>query len=164
ILKTRVAAGRDVDRAIATIERSVQHQARLVEDLLDVSRLMSRKLLVDEEAVDLATVVMEAVDGVRPDADTKGGALRVHVAGPTGLVLGDGGRLGRMVENLPGNAVKFTPAGGLVTVTLDASDGSALVSVRDTGMGIAADLLPHVFERFRQSDGSAIRPHGGLGL
>ena len=174
ILKKSLAGGRSVDRALETIERNVHLQARLVNDLLDVSRIVFDKLVIEHEPVDLAMVVRSTVEDARPAAEAKGIALGCSLAPLANAVVGDEKRLRQMVGNLLANAVKFTPSGGQVTVTLgtrerdDASLAAhrtvAILSVGDTGAGISPDLLPHVFDRFRLADTKSTRSHGGLGL
>jgi PAS domain S-box-containing protein len=164
ILKKGLAAGRDVARAVATVERNVHLQARLVNDLLDVSRIVSNKLVIEEELVDLAMVVHTAVENARPAAAAKGVELACSVAPLPRPVLGDAGRLEQVVGNLLANAVELTPAAGEVSVTVTSEGSQAAIEVRDTGAGIEADFLPHVFDRFRQADSTSTRSHGGLGL
>ncbi|MDB4929392.1 MAG: hypothetical protein JWM10_1876 [Myxococcaceae bacterium] len=152
------------DHALATIERNAQLQARLVDDILDVSRIVSGKLPLQVEAVDPSVVVWAAVDSVRPAADARG--LRVEVACERGLgaISADPARVQQVVWNLLSNAVKFTPRGGRVGVRVRRVDEQLEVEVADTGQGIAPEFLPHVFERFRQADAGSARQHGGLGL
>ncbi len=157
-----VAAGR-VDRALATIERNTHAQTQLVEDLLDVSRIVSGKLTIDDVLVDIAQAVDGVVESMRPMAADKGIELLADVE-RVGDVRGDPARMRQVVTNLLGNAVKFTPKGGRVKVTLHRVGGSAELRVEDSGQGIEKPFLPHVFERFRQADGSKARRHGGLGL
>ncbi|MGH7263329.1 MAG: ATP-binding protein, partial [Candidatus Rokuibacteriota bacterium] len=151
-------------RALETISRNARIQTQLVDDLLDVSRIISGKLRLEPRPVDLAAVVAAAVDAVRPAAHAKGIALDTAVDGQVGAVAGDADRLQQVVWNLLSNAVKFTPAGGRVTVILSRRDGEAEVRVADTGQGIDPAFLPYVFERFRQADTTSVRRHGGLGL
>ena len=153
-----------IARAADTIERSMRRQARLVEDLLDASRIVTGSLRLDTRPVELAPVVAAAVEAVRPLAIAKGVDLAPLPGSAVGLVLGDPERLQQIFANLLENAVEFTPAGGRVAVGLDREGDRARVRVSDNGEGIAADLLPHVFERFRQGDSTSTRVHGGLGL
>jgi CheY-like chemotaxis protein/two-component sensor histidine kinase len=125
---------------------------------------MSGKLEPDQTRVDLASVLSGALESVRPAADAKQIVLRRHLGAGEFQVLGDGARLQQVFANLLGNAVKFTPAGGTVTTRLRAEHGAAVVVVEDDGEGIAPQLLPRLFERFRQGDSSSVRKHGGLGL
>lgn len=151
-------------RAVDTILRNARVQTQLIEDLLDMSRIVSGRLTLDMSPVDLREVVEDSLNVVRPTADA--GQLEVTVCAPSQRfpVVGDADRLRQIVWNLLTNAVKFTPPGGHVTVTLAERDGHIDLAVRDTGVGIDAAFLPHVFDRFRQADGSATRRHGGLGL
>jgi PAS domain S-box-containing protein len=151
-------------RAFATIERCAKAQAQLVEDLLDVSRIVSGKLRLDVRPVDLAPLVSAAVDVMRPAAEAR--AIRLHaVLDPwTGRVSGDPERLQQVVWNLISNAVKFTPRGGRVQVVLERVHSHVEIAVSDTGQGIPPEFVPHVFERFQQADLTMSRAHGGLGL
>jgi signal transduction histidine kinase len=152
-------------RAFDALERNARAQAQLVDDLLDVSRIMSGKLSMKSQPVDLGRVIGDAVDTVRPAADARRLVLEVDVktAGQV-FVLGDGERLQQVVWNLLANAVKFTPTGGSVSVTLQRDDGHVDIVVTDSGEGISPEFLPHVFERFQQADSAPSRKHGGLGL
>ncbi|HEY6462577.1 MAG TPA: hybrid sensor histidine kinase/response regulator, partial [Polyangiaceae bacterium] len=136
---------------------------KLIEDILDVTRIISGKLTIDRIVQDLAPVVRAAADAVRPEAEKKGLSFEVDVSG-TLTVSGDAARLQQMVSNLLTNAVKFTASGGTVAVSAFAEGGAAVVRVLDTGVGIEPEFLPHVFERFRQADSSTTRKQGGLGL
>jgi signal transduction histidine kinase/CheY-like chemotaxis protein len=151
-------------RAVEAILRNAKAQNRIIEDILDVSRIITGKLKLDLQPLDLVSVVESALDTVRPTAAAK--KIRVDTAIGRGRlpVLGDAARLQQAVWNLLINALKFTAAGGAVTITVRETDGSAQLTVSDTGIGIAPEFLPHVFERFRQADGSITRRHGGLGL
>jgi PAS domain S-box-containing protein len=153
-----------VRHALATIQRNARAQAQLVEDLLDVSRVITGKLRLELAPVDLAAVVDTAADVVRPSAQARGTALEVVAEQRPILILGDADRLQQAVWNLLTNAVKFTPEGGRIEARLRAEDAAATVMVRDTGRGIDPTFLPHVFDRFRQEDSSTTRSHGGLGL
>jgi PAS domain S-box-containing protein len=151
-------------RAVETIERNIHLQAQLVNDLLDVSRIVSGKLAIESEPIVLAPLLQGCVDSMRPSAAAKRIALDLDAEGLSGVVIGDSKRLGQAVSNLLTNAIKFTPSDGQVQVALREVDGDAAVTVTDTGAGIAADFVPHVFDRFRQADESTTRAHGGLGL
>jgi signal transduction histidine kinase/DNA-binding response OmpR family regulator len=152
-------------RALESLERNARVQAQLVEDLLDVSRIISGKLHLKVEAVDIATIIANAVDTVRAGAAAKRLHLEVVFERDRRLlVTGDPDRLQQIVWNLVSNAIKFTPIGGRIDVELRQIDSRAEIVVRDTGQGIAPSFQPFVFERFRQMDGSTARPHGGLGL
>jgi len=151
-------------RALEVIERCARSQAQLVEDLLDVSRIISGKLRLEVRPVTLAPVVQAAVEVVRPAADAKGLELQAVLDSEVGAVTGDPERLKQVVWNLASNAVKFTPKGGRVEVRLARVEGHVEITVRDTGQGIRPDFLPHIFQRFEQADSTSTRAHGGLGL
>ena len=151
-------------RALETIERSAVAQQKLVEDILDVSRIISGKMSIVSSRVNLGSAIKPSIDAVRPAAEAKAIELKLEGAGPAPVVMGDPNRLQQIVSNLLSNAVKFTPRGGAVTVTLDLEGDAARIRVHDTGKGIHPDLLPHVFERFRQGDTGTSRSSGGLGL
>ncbi|ATB31908.1 PAS domain-containing protein [Melittangium boletus] len=150
-------------RALETVERNAYAQSQLVEDLLDISRIMSGKLTLELERVDLGSVVEAALESIRPAAVAKDIRLQPAIDSLAN-VMGDSTRLQQIVWNLLSNAVKFTPKGGHVQVLVARSDASVEVVVTDNGKGIPADFLPHVFERFRQAEGSVARKYGGLGL
>ncbi len=151
-------------RALETIERNARAQAQLIADLLDVSRIITGKLRLDFQPVELRRIVEAALDSVRPAADAKGIRLAVSLGVLASPVLGDSDRLQQVVWNLLSNAIKFTPREGAVEVRLCQSGASAEVRVSDTGAGIRPDFLPYVFDRFRQAEGAITRTHGGLGL
>ncbi len=150
--------------ALLTIERNAKAQARLIEDILDVSRIVSGKLRLSLERIELSKVVTAAVEVIRPAADAKGVSLTTALPTEHVSVLGDADRLQQVVWNLLSNAVRFTPSGGNIDVEVLQHQGAVEIVVRDTGIGIAPEHLPHVFERFRQADSSTTRSHGGLGL
>ena len=150
--------------AFAAIERNATAQAQLIDDLLDVSRIVTGKLRLDVRPTDLGPVIESAVEALRPSADAKQIRLHVVIDPRPGTVLGDADRLRQVVWNLVSNAVKFTPKGGRVQVALRRVNSHVEVSVSDTGQGIPGDALPRVFERFWQGDGAADRRQGGLGL
>ena len=152
-------------RAIETIDRNARVQTQLISDILDVSRIVSGKLHLEVRTLELASTIAAALDTVRPSADAKGVTLvsNVDPAG-TMLVSGDPDRLQQVVWNLLANAIKFTPRGGRVELRLRRANTHAEIVVEDTGPGIPRQFLPHIFERFRQADGSSTRAHGGLGL
>jgi signal transduction histidine kinase/CheY-like chemotaxis protein len=152
------------ERALDAIERNATLQARLVDDLLDVSRIVSGKLELETSAVDLASIIDAALDSVRPTLLAKGLEVDLTLAAEGVSVLGDVRRLQQVAWNLLTNAIKFTPGGGRIEVRLERHGRVARLRVRDSGIGIPSDVLPHVFERFKQADGSATRAHGGLGL
>jgi len=153
-----------LSRALDTIERNVHAQAQLINDLLDVSRIVSGKLSLENELLDVEAVLRTAIDNARPAATGKGIALRVAHQPLGGTVRGDAKRLMQVMTNLLTNALKFTPGGGEIAVSVCPRDGLACIDVADTGVGMAAEFLPHVFDRFRQADESDARAHGGLGL
>jgi signal transduction histidine kinase len=150
-------------RALETIERNARAQEQLIADILDVSRIVTGKLRLKVRPIDLVPVVEAALDSVQPAAEAKGIRLVSHLAACT-MVLGDADRLQQVFWNLLVNAIKFTAPGGEVAVSIECHAEAAVVTVADSGEGIAEDLLPFIFDRFRQGDGSATRPHGGLGL
>ena len=150
--------------ALATIERNAKLQAQLIEDLLDVSRILQGKLLLNAAPVSLAFVISSAIETVRLAAEAKRIGIEVHIEPNIGQTTGDAGRLQQVVWNLLTNAVKFTPAGGGVEVRLTQVNRQACLQVSDTGKGIAPEFLPYVFEHFRQEDGATTRKFGGLGL
>ena len=163
----RMGGMSDEDRAqgVETIERNARAQSQLVEDLLDLSRIIAGKLRLELGPVDLPAVIEAALDAVRPAADAKGIRVIPVIDAHAGPVRGDASRLQQVAWNLLSNAIKFTPGGGQVQVWLaSADDGQAELSVTDTGQGIRADLLPYVFDRLRQGDATLTRKHGGLGL
>jgi signal transduction histidine kinase len=148
--------------ALRTIERNAQAQKRLIEDLLDMAGIMAGKLQLDLQPVAVGDMVRAAVDAIAPGAQKKGVRIEADIARDAGTIEADPERLQQVVWNLLLNAVKFTPAGGRVVISAYRAEGALHIRVTDTGSGIAAELLPHVFERFRQGD--AARRLGGLGL
>ena len=153
-----------VERGLAAIERNTQLQARLISDLLDVSRIMSGKLRLDVEPIDLAATIRSALEILSPALEAKGLRLKTSIDRNAATISGDPGRLHQVIWNLVNNAVKFTPQGGEISVALRRVAGEVEITVSDTGQGIKPELLPHLFERFRQGDVSSNRSHGGLGL
>jgi PAS domain S-box-containing protein len=151
-------------RAVESMERSGRAQAKLIEDLLDVSRIVSGRLRLDLRLVDLPSVIRSSLETVRPAADAKGVTIDADLDPAAGPVAGDADRLQQIAWNLVSNAVKFTPAGGRVEVSLRRRDDDVQLVVRDSGRGIAPELLPFVFERFRQGAASEDRQARGLGL
>jgi signal transduction histidine kinase/ActR/RegA family two-component response regulator len=156
-----------IRQGVEVIERNAKLQARMVEDLLDMSRILSGKLAMELQRTDLAVVIEAAIAGVRPSADAK--SVRLHASiGQMATVNGDPGRLQQVLWNLLTNAIKFTPPNGLVTILArqcdSAKDRCVEISVSDSGQGIDPKFLPFVFDRFRQADASTTRRHGGLGL
>ena len=153
-----------ISEGMNVIDRNVRLQTKLIEDLLDVSRIISGKIRLEVQAVDLPEIIAATVEGLRPAADAKGIHLEKSVEMATGIVHGDPNRLQQGLWNLVNNAIKFTLAEGTIRVVAKRVDGSWEVRVSDSGDGISPDFLPHLFERFSQADGSTTRKHGGLGL
>ena len=154
-----------LDRAVHAIDRNARAQAQLVDDLLDVSRVISGKLAIKHEAVNVRAVIGEAADAIRPAVSAKALRLRMDIAPDADIVLaGDADRLRQVIWNVLSNAVKFTPPAGEIDITVRRAADTLEISVRDTGIGIQPAFLPHVFERFRQADSTPSRKHGGLGL
>ena len=151
-------------RALETIERNAKSQAQLVEDILDVSRVITGKLQLNNGPVDMASVINSAVDSVQLAADAKDIHLEVILDPSARLIFGDASRLQQVVWNLLSNAIKFTPLAGRVEVKLERVGSNVQIRLSDTGPGIEADFLPFIFDRFRQADASSTRRHGGLGL
>ncbi|HEX8552389.1 MAG TPA: response regulator [Abditibacteriaceae bacterium] len=154
----------DAARAIETIERNAHVQSQLIDDLLDVSRVIAGKLSLSLETVNFARAARAALDALRPAAAAKSIFLEDMLDESAGEVVADANRLQQIVWNLLSNAIKFTPRGGNIRVELTRDDAFVTLSVCDSGDGIAAEFLPHVFDRFRQADSSSTRLHGGLGL
>ena len=152
-----------LDRGLNVIDRNLRRQAQMIDDLLDMSRIIAGRMRLDVQRVDLAGIIDEAVSSAQAAADAKGVRLMTALSS-TALVHGDAGRLQQIVWNLVTNAIKFTPKDGVVKVTLRRLGGHVQVEVTDSGQGIPSDFLPHVFQRFRQADSSVTRRHGGLGL
>ncbi len=166
----RILLGRDeierelLNRALQVIERNATAQAKLIDDMLDMARVVAGKLRLDMQPVDLLGIVVAAVDVVMPSAHAKRVTLRTSFDPGTARVLGDPDRLQQVIWNLLSNALKFTDPGGAIDVRLEVVPPVARIVVRDTGRGISPEFLPFVFERFRQSDASSARRQGGLGL
>lgn len=154
----------DAAYGLEVVERNTQAQARMIEDLLDMSRIVAGQLRLDLQRVNLAEIIDAAIETVRPAADARGVDIARMVEPGTGHVRGDPARLQQVVWNLLSNAIKFTPRGGRASVTLRRVDSHVEIVVEDTGRGISPGFLPHVFERFRQEDASTTRAQGGLGL
>jgi signal transduction histidine kinase/ActR/RegA family two-component response regulator len=152
-----------ITQGVEVIERNAKAQAQMIEELLDMSRIISGKLHFDLHKTDLVAVIEAAIAAVRPSADARGITLAARIVSP-GSVNGDFARLQQIVLNLLTNAIKFTPRGGRVEVLLQDTGDNARIAVSDTGQGIKAEFLPFVFDRFRQADASTTRRHGGLGL
>ena len=156
----------DLQRGLQTIERNARAQAQLIEDLLDMSRITSGKVLLDVQTLSPTVFIDPAIETLRPAAEAKSICLEKHYDAGAGMISGDPARLQQVIWNLLSNAIKFTPQGGLVQVVLRSANGNGNVeiTVRDSGAGIAPEFITHVFERFRQGDASSTRQHGGLGL
>jgi len=164
MLRTRILDEATATRALAVIERNAAAQLQLIEDLLDVSRIITGKLRLDVGPVEPAAVVEAALDAVRPAAEAKGIRLQPVLDPRAGPVSGDADRLQQVVWNLLSNAIKFTPRDGRVQVQLARVNSHVEIVVTDSGQGIPAEVMPHIFERFRQADSSSQRAHGGLGI
>jgi signal transduction histidine kinase len=150
--------------AIEVIERNAAAQKQIIEDLLDVSRIVSGNLRINTRPVDVLLVINAAIDAVRPAAEAKEISINTHTEAPDSIVKADMERLQQVFWNLLANAVKFTPAGGVVDVYLERHESMIEIRIEDSGPGIPAEFLPRIFERFSQADGSSTRKHGGLGL
>lgn len=151
-------------RAIEIIERSAENQARLIEDLLDISRIVTGKLRLDVRTIDPASVARAALETVGPAAEAKGLQVLSDIDPTISYISGDANRLQQVIWNLLSNAIKFTPKGGTIKLRLTRDESHVLLTISDSGQGIAPEFLPHVFDRFRQADSSSVRKHGGLGL
>jgi signal transduction histidine kinase/CheY-like chemotaxis protein len=151
-------------RALEVIERNVTSQAQLIDDLVDVSRVVSGKFRLDVRPIDLVPVIKAAADSQGPASDAKQIRLHLVLDERAGLISGDSERLQQVMWNLISNAIKFTPKGGRVQVVLQRAESHVEISVNDSGVGIDSEFLPHVFEPFRQGSGGSMRRHGGLGL
>ena len=164
ILRTGKLTVEELKQGLDTIERNARAQAQIIEDLLDMSRIISGKVRLAVERIDLPAVLNESIDTVRATAEAKGIRLQSVLDPRAGPISGDPDRLQQVFWNLLNNAIKFTPKGGQVQVLLERVDSHIEVSVSDTGEGIAPEFLPYVFDRFQQGDASTTRRHGGLGL
>jgi signal transduction histidine kinase/DNA-binding response OmpR family regulator len=164
LLQTNKFDEQSTTRALETIERNARSQSQLIDDLLDVSRIITGKLHLDARPVELMKIVEAAIDSARPAADAKMIEFQVELDEAASQVLGDASRLQQVVWNLFTNAVKFTPEGGRVIVRLEVVEAHAQITITDNGQGIDPQFLPFIFDRFRQADGSTTRKHGGLGL
>jgi two-component system CheB/CheR fusion protein len=164
LLSGQTPSAGQLTEGIAAIKSSADAQKSLIDDLLDISRIISGKLRLNLQEVDLAVLLEEAVDAVSPAADAKGLTISTHLQSEMGMGMVDADRVRQVVWNLLTNAVKFSPKGTLISVSLSKRNGMAQIRVADTGRGISPDFLPNVFDRFRQADASSTRRHGGLGL
>ncbi|MGH6887364.1 MAG: hybrid sensor histidine kinase/response regulator, partial [Geminicoccales bacterium] len=164
VLRRAPADPEQTRRAVEAIERNAQAQVRLVEDLLDTSRVISGKIRLELSSVDVSNLIGGAVESFGPVARAAGLELSATVAEDVGATRADGARLQQVVGNLLSNSVKFTPAGGRIDVAVRRTASSLEIRVSDTGAGITSEFLPHVFDRFRQADSTTTRAHGGLGI
>jgi CheY-like chemotaxis protein len=164
LLSSRQVDEAGVKRALEIIERNAYAQQQLIEDILDVSRVISGKMRLDVRPIDLATIIESTVDSVLPAAEAREIRLQRVVDSGVKMVSGDPTRLQQVIWNLLSNAIKFTPKGGRVQIRLERIESSVEIIVTDSGQGIVPELLPHIFERFRQGDSTITRSHGGLGL
>jgi signal transduction histidine kinase/FixJ family two-component response regulator len=164
LLRSGPADKATIDHATAVVERNAKAQLQIIEDLLDSSRIITGKLRIDLEPVDLVTVLHAALDTVRAAAESKGIELVANFGWAPEETLGDSMRLQQVVCNLLSNAIKFTPKGGRVELRMEGTRDHLIVEVRDNGKGIEPEFLPFVFDRFRQADSSSTRRFGGLGL
>ena len=164
VLRSPEVGAQTRDQALASLERIARLQTRMIEDLLDISRIISGKLSLELQAADLAVILRAVVDTTMALAEEKGVDVQVDVDPECVPMRGDAARLQQIVDNLLSNAVKFTPRGGRVRIELRCPDALAELRVVDTGEGIAPEVLPHVFDRFRQGGATTTRRHGGLGL
>jgi signal transduction histidine kinase len=163
-LRTRKFDESTTARALETIARNARLQTQLIKDLLDISHLLRGKLLLNKYPIDLRSVIETAIQNMEPEATAKTIRLETHLADTVGFVLGDRDRLQQIVENLLSNAIKFTPASGQVEIRLAQQHDEVQIQVSDTGEGIRAEVLPYIFDYFRQADSSSTRKYGGLGL
>ena len=164
LLRTGSLDEKGIQHAIDAIDRNSQAQKQLIDDILDVSRIITGRLRLNIKPISLVPVIEAAVDAVRPAAVAKHIQLQVFTPTQVGLITGDPDRLQQVAWNLLSNAIKFTPQGGRVEVRLERSDDAVQIKVSDTGQGITPEFLPYVFDRFRQADQAITRAHGGLGL
>jgi PAS domain S-box-containing protein len=164
LLRQREVTPEDRSRGLEAIDRNVRAQAQIVSDLLDMSRIISGKIHLEVQLISLHEVIHNAIESVRASADAKQIRIRTLLDSSVGFVRGDPNRLQQILWNLLSNSLKFTPAGGRVQVILERVNSHVELVVEDTGVGIAPEFLPFVFERFRQADGALTRRHGGLGI
>ncbi len=164
LLQSKQLSDTEKERAIEVIQRNADAQSKLIEDLLDVSRIITGKLKIEVQPVSFASITEGVINSLRPAVDARQLQLETSIDPAAGPILGDPARLEQIVTNLLSNAIKFTPNGGRIDVRLERDDSCVRLEVRDTGVGIAAEHLPYIFERFRQVDSSNVRAHGGLGL
>src|SRR6516165_9346145 len=164
ILRAGIPRTQELAEGLEAIERNARAQVQIIDDLLDVSRIISGKVQLDVQCIDLPTIVTEAIDTVRGTASAKGVRLKTVIDPLNAPFCGDSNRLQQVFWNLLSNAIKFTPKGGRIQVLLKRVDSTVEISVIDTGEGIPPDFLPYIFNRFEQADSSTTRRHGGLGL
>jgi len=164
LLRTGQLDADGVAHAVEVIERNAAAQRQIIEDLLDVSRIITGKLRINTQPIDVLLIVHAAIDAVRPAAEAKQIDIRTHIEAPDLIVRADMERMQQIFWNLLSNAVKFTPAVGVIDVYLERHDSAAEIRIEDSGPGVPAEFLPRIFERFSQADGSSTRKHGGLGL
>jgi signal transduction histidine kinase len=164
MLRSSVGAEDRLRRGLDVIDQNAAVQLRLIEDLLDISSIIAGKLRFEMRPADVNQIVWTVMDSARPGAEAKGVALVATLCSASAMVRGDTGRLQQAIWNLVSNAIKFTPAGGSVTIATTAASGQVSIVVSDTGAGIDPVVLPLIFERFRQGDSGTARAHMGLGL
>ena len=164
LLQSDQLGEKEKERAVQVIQRNADAQSKLIEDLLDVSRIITGKLRIEAQPVSFASITEGVINSLGPAADAKQLQLQTSIDPAAGPILGDPARLQQIVTNLVSNAIKFTPPGGRIDVRVTREDPCVRLEVTDSGVGIAAEHLPHIFERFRQVDSSNVRAHGGLGL
>jgi signal transduction histidine kinase len=164
LLRSTKIDGERRQKALETIERNAQLQQKIVEDILDVSKIIAGRLRLEREPMPFRPVVEAAVESIRPMAAGNNIRITMELDDDPAIIIGDHARLHQIVWNLLSNSIKFTPEGGALRVTLDVTESRVELVIADTGIGISPDFLPHVFERFRQGDARVSRAHGGLGL
>ncbi len=164
LLRTKNFTDSALNKAIYSIERNAKAQAKIIDDILDMSRIIRSSIRLSTCSVDLATILKAAIEDIRPIAEAKEIEIESVLSSSVGLVSGDPGRLQQLIGNLLSNAVKFTPHEGRVEVRLYSTGNYAQIIINDTGIGISPDFLPYIFDRFRQADSTSTREHGGLGL
>ena len=163
LLKQRASDPLSLRRGLSVIEQNARSQARLIDDLLDMSRIVTGKMVVKMQTVDLEPIIQSAVDALQPAADAKGVRIETVIQ-PTSQLTADPNRLQQVLWNLLSNAIKFTPSGGVVSVSAAQAGNELRIVVQDNGEGIDSEFVPHVFDRFSQADSTSIRTHGGLGV
>lgn len=164
LLRKSMGNPQELTKGLEIIERNARQQSQLISDLLDISRIIAGKIRLDVQPVDLSLIIEGAIDSIRPAAEAKSLRIERSISRVQGEVTGDPDRLQQVVWNLLTNAVKFTPPGGEVSVGLSATETAVSISIRDSGIGISQEMLPLLFERYRQADSSSTRRTGGLGL